>query len=201
MTATLRTRLQRLSEKSRANEFDVRTSFWTATRTEAERLIASARNASNDAVANEAWFLSTFADSKRMFLGAYGNIRAKRFFEGWRLLERTEIALKGLSTNAFLDLQQFGVLSFRQLVESWQKLYPYRFFFSPEFRIRRQECSLCGQSFSPWTDCGHRVGRVYAGQFCCSIIKDATIPSISLVLNPVQKYSVVFPNNRDDYDY
>ncbi len=194
-------RTQALASKLAANKLDTRLTFWRSSREEANRLIQAARRNSLTDTANRAWFLASFSDAKRKFLTAYKAALRGEFYESWRILEGVEIELKGLATNAFFDLDTFGIPNFRILVENWQNLYPYRVFFSPEFKILREECSICGTELSPWSGCGHRIGRVYGGEFCHGIVREATVPSISLVLHPVQKYSVAFPSGSDPFDY
>lgn len=53
---------------------------------------------------------------------------------------------------------------------------------------------------TPVTPCGHTPGKVYAGECCYRTIKNAQILEVSLVTNPVQKYSVAFIEGSD-HDY
>jgi len=91
-------------------------------------------------------------------------------------------------------------------VSKFQSLFPYRMFLSPSLVIRKCRCSICGQEMSIRNPCGHRRGEIYDGELCTRIVEDADLLEVSLVPNPVQKYSVVFPKDSDGassdpYDY
>jgi len=93
-------------------------------------------------------------------------------------------------TNRFYDPATFAAQELQLQVTQWQSLYPYKLFVSPAFLHKRKECSICHKVINPWSDCGHEVGRVYVGEECFHIVTEAELLEVSLVLNPVQKYSV-----------
>jgi hypothetical protein len=68
-------------------------------------------------------------------------------------------------------------------------------FFSPEYIEHKKKCSICGRLVRPRTGCDHKLGDIYGGKMCFHIVTEADPISISLVENPVQKYSVAFPNH------
>jgi hypothetical protein len=91
------------------------------------------------------------------------------------------------------------------MIERWQELFPYRVFFSPEFLKKRVVCSVCRARVTPRSDCGHEKHQLYQGQQCYHIVEEVQLLSISMVENPVQRYSVAFlsgPDGQvDHYDY
>ncbi len=88
-----------------------------------------------------------------------------------------------------------------------QSLYPYRLFISPEILELEKCCSICKKPISIRNPCGHRVGEIYDGEYCHRDVTQCKFLSISMVDDPVQKYSVPFlvdPNTgekNDHYNY
>ena len=102
--------------------------------------------------------------------------------------------------NPFLCIEDFRVTELATMVSRWQSLYPYKVFASPEFIILRESCSICGEAGGPWSSCNHRVGTVYGGRLCFRTVQDMRFCGIALVLDPVQKYSVIIPSAQDGSD-
>ena len=69
---------------------------------------------------------------------------------------------------------------------------------SPEFLYKDVRCSICDAKVTLRSDCGHELNEIYNGEMCIRVVKGAEILGIGLVDNPVQKYSVIFPNGDDD---
>lgn len=67
-------------------------------------------------------------------------------------------------------------------------------------RLRDWACSICGKKSTPISPCGHKPGIVYAGELCIRVIKSFEALEVSIVTNPVQKYSVLFPEGLT-FDY
>jgi hypothetical protein len=99
------------------------------------------------------------------------------------------------------------LLYVKEMVNRWQALFPYSVFFSPEILKRTVICSTCGAEVKPRSQCGHKKGEIYNGEMCTHIVTKCDLLSISVVEDPVQKYSVAFPSSKengepvDHYDY
>jgi hypothetical protein len=125
----------------------------------------------------------------------------------WCHLERCEIELASLHrhhTPTNEDPQKIGFIS--RMVPRWQSLYPYKMFLSPEILKKEVLCSICGARVVPRSSCGHRKHNVYGGRLCFHKVVDAAFIGLSLVTDPVQKYSVAFTsdengNQVDHYNY
>jgi hypothetical protein len=146
--------------------------------------------AGDEDAANHAWFVHKVATVRHAYVLAIELLRKEQYYEGWCALEQVEIGLSTLRKNPFYDLHEFAVLELTALVANWQKLFPYHVFLSPEFAIRREVCSICGGGADPWSSCTHEPGNVYSGKECHRTVTDCELLSISLVRDPVQKYSV-----------
>lgn len=150
---------------------------------------------------NKRWFLIQFVRAMSEYVSAFSDMRAKRFYPAWCTLERAEIAFKALLRNTFFEPENFRVAECLSLVGAWQELFPYTVFFSPGMKVLRAECSICGEARHIDTFCGHVTGKVYAGKFCARVIKKAELREVSMVLKPVQKYSVAFADAEDPSRY
>lgn len=171
--------------------------FWEACRTDASKLIEKYRAAGQDDYANQAWFLSKVSEVREQYIEAWNKIGKKDFYDAWCILEQVEIGCSRILNNPFYPPEKFEIDTLAKLVNSWQSIYPYRVFFSPEFVIKKKKCSICEQHVSPWSICGHDPKKVYAGKECFRIIEDCEFLSISVVDKPVQKYSVGFLSGED----
>lgn len=163
--------------------------------------------AGDEAEAAMYWKAETIRSVQRGFIEAFEHLRGGEYYKGWCQLERCEIQLE-LLLQHFVpspsDEHRLALIG--RMIQRWQELFPYRAFFSPEILKKRIVCSICKSRVTPRTDCGHVKGRIYRGESCHHIIKQAEILSISLVENPVQRYSVAFfsgPDGSqvDHYDY
>jgi hypothetical protein len=162
-----------------------------------KRLEESAKS-KDDGAANCAWFLREIATVRHDYLRAVTLLKQENYYDGWCVLERVEIGLNTICKNPFYKLDDFAIYDLANLVNTWQNIFPYHVFISPEFIIRREECSICHQSVDPWSTCSHEVGKVYCGKHCYRIVTEADLLGVSLVRDPVQKYSVARILNTDE---
>jgi hypothetical protein len=179
---------------------------WQELEAQTRELLEVTLEGTNEAEANRAWFLNQVVFTRLEFIECVETMRKGAFYDAWCKLEQVEIGLLWLKRNPFLDLKTFGIPEIAQAVSDWQSLYPYKVFFSPEFVIKKRECGICGEAVDPWSSCSHEPGRVYHGKLCHRIVRDVELISISIVKDPVQKYSVAFASEeqqgkRDHYDY
>jgi SEC-C motif len=159
-------------------------------------------------LANHFWCLGAIVDSRRHFLEGFTEMKNGHFYDGWCALEKAEIALDTLLRhyNPDQDDDKFAVAFIMKQTEKFQSLFPYRMFISPALIVRRESCSICGETRSIENPCGHAKWQLYDGELCVSIVEDLDLLEVSFVTNPVQKYSVVFPKSEDgeeegSYDY
>ena len=126
-------------------------------------------------------------------------MKSVSFREAWVALEQVEIAISTVLRNQILP-DEFGISELAQMVSYWQSLFPYTLFLSPEILVREQECSICGVKVSPMRSCEHKPGMVYEGVLCSRLLKKLQLLTVSIVRDPVQKYSVLIPED-DPHDY
>lgn len=194
-----------LIKSSIANSvFNVDKSFWENLVLETEELLKIAQKSNNEDLANKLWFLNVFAENRVGYLKCWDKMVSGDFKEAWCQFEIIEHGIDRLRRNLFLE--GYGPLleATAYNISQWQELFPYNLFMSPEFLIKSRKCSICSTPRSPWTDCGHETLKVYMGEMCFDQITDVEILSMSLVTNPVQKYSILeaqSDNKSNSIDY
>jgi hypothetical protein len=69
----------------------------------------------------------------------------------------------------------------------------------------KKSCSVCGRVVSIRNGCDHKKGEIYDGEMCVHKVEEARFLELSVVPNPVQKYSVMWlmkdGKQVDHYDY
>lgn len=83
------------------------------------------------------------------------------------------------------------------MVERWQSLYPYAVFLSPEILKKKVLCSICDAVVKPRSSCVHRKGEIYDGEMCNHMVVELEFLGLSIVDNPVQRYSVAFTTDAE----
>lgn len=188
----------------KANLKSQRSAFWSDTKQKVEKFRLEAASASKEECANLTWYLREVADARGLMTEAIDQIKKSEYYKAWCQLERIEITVASLLQNPFYAQNDFEITSLAEQVRQWQGLFPYRVFISPEIVVKKATCSICKTVIDPWEKCNHRVGSVYKGELCCRVIEECYLIRASLVLDPVQKYSVAFVkdiNGKDQFDY
>ena len=154
------------------------------------------------------WQAQTIAKVQRGYLNTFGLLKSYKFYQAWCGLERCEIAIASLKRHFVVTSDDAHRIDYiGTMVERWQALFPYNVFLSPEILKKQVECGICNTKVSLRNPCGHEKGQIYAGEECYHRITACEILSLSIVTNPVQRYSVAFlasedgSGSRDHYDY
>jgi len=163
--------------------------------------------AGDQALAKSIWCVEQALTIQQHYLEVFRLLQARAFYQAWCELERVEIALAALERHKTASWEDFRLDFIQEYTAKWQGLFPYKYFFSPEFIQVEKLCSICKKPVLPRSFCGHRVGEIYDGEECLRIVtKLGGIGGIAIVDKPVQKYSVLFlrdENNGtiDQYNY
>jgi hypothetical protein len=165
----------------------------------------------NEEEAKNFWCYETIRSIQNQYISAFQMMKTQYFYPAWCLLERVEIDLGFLERHFNLNNNGSDIflLSFiKKHTGQFQSLFPYRAFFSPGFVALEKKCSICGEPISIHQPCGHIAGEIYRGEMCEREITNVELIEISIVNNPVQKYSVAFmfgenaeDNTEDPYNY
>jgi len=158
--------------------------------------------------AKKAWCYKTIHKIQQIYLKAFFAMKEERFYDGWCLLEQVEISIHSLEKHfPFSSDDDYKIHFIDKQVTQFQTLYPYTLFISPAFLHLDKECSICGAKISIRNFCGHKKGEIYNGEMCVHKINNIEPLEVSIVSNPVQKYSVLFLSDSetgeqiDQYDY
>ncbi|WPO97545.1 hypothetical protein SFA35_12750 [Pseudomonas sp. HR96] len=150
---------------------------------------------------NKIWMYSALLDSHLLNLNIFGLLKSGSFYQAWCALEQLEILLSRIDENkACLD-GNFGQRFLSNAVGSWQALFPYKIFFSSREIIKKLSCSICEKPRSVLQGCGHRKGKLYAGEICYDVAEDFELITWDVVSNPVRKSSVPFSSEGDQHNY
>lgn len=166
---------------------------------EISKLLEISQKQRNEDVSNFLWQLKTILEIKDRYIKTFFLLRDKKHYDAWVLLERVEIDISFLEKNVDEDfIKKYKLYFYKEIIESWQSLFPYKIFFSMGFTVKRYICSICAHVIRPRSRCIHEKGKVYNGELCFHIgdgIHD--IKEISIVNNPMQKSCIALI----DYDY
>jgi len=162
----------------------------------------------NEEKSKYCFILQNILKIQQLYINSYNGIKNKEYYKGWCTLERCELEIKFLIPHFNITPDNRYYLYFiKDHVNKYQSIFPYKYFASPEILEKEKKCSICNKIISIRKPCGHEVGEIYNGQYCFRMVTDLEFLGVSLVKEPLQKYSVLFlqdeKNNKriDHYDY
>lgn len=154
----------------------------------------------NEALANDCWRETEALRLNILYIEAFDKLKAHKYRDAWNDLERCEINAKFIEENSSGEFFIHSRSRFiKDKASNWQSLYPYCVFASPGFTVGYYSCSICGHKIRPRSRCGHVKGKIYNGELCVHEAHDMEFREVSLVTNPVQKYSVVHYDETLDF--
>lgn len=154
----------------------------------------------DEEIANNCWREIEAIELNSLYVEAFDKIKQKKYQDAWCDLEQCEIKSNNLSENSSDDFLKRSRTNFiKDKVFKWQSLFPYCVFLSPGFTVGYYSCSICGHKIRPRSRCEHIKGRVYNGELCVHVGHDLEFGEVSIVKNPVQKYSVVHNDETLDF--
>ncbi|WP_188015002.1 zinc chelation protein SecC [Vibrio harveyi] len=161
---------------------------------------AEAVDKKEEEAANQLWRAIESLKLNKCYVTAFEKLGKQEYRDAWCDLEQCEIACSNLIENATEEfLKGSRVYFIRDAVKNLQSLFPYCLFMSPGFVVGYYTCSICGHKIRPRSRCGHQKGRIYCGELCVHIAHDMEFKEVSIVKNPVQKYSVLHNDETLDF--
>ena len=170
---------------------------------ELKLLKKQAKKELNEEKANEIWCLETISNIQKMYINLFFKLKENKYenyFETWKLLEQIDIELSSLRRNFDYSCNEFGLIFIENIIKEYEKLFPYEYFTSIEAIVKKERCSICGCTNTIRKRCEHKVGKLYMGEMCYRIIEDVEFLGIAIVKNPLEKYTVLFPQGME-YNY
>lgn len=124
-------------------------------------------------------------------LGAYFNmLKNKMYKNSWDKLQDCMDLIKCVGRYVEIE-NRMEVEDVRELLEDFEKLYPYEFFSSGEFVIGKSHCSICGKSMQG-LECPHIKGNLYWGQVSIEVIDEIKqVQAVSIVKHPKDKRCIL----------
>lgn len=166
------------------------------------RLKDEAIQLADESSANYLWCLEQVFKIQREYTQAISNLKNGKFEDAWNLFDHADIKLGYLEIN--FDIGQtkdpYHLMFIGKMIKEYQKLFPYRHFFSREAVIKGEKCSICNQKISLRHPCGHKPGYLYMGKLCLREITDYEFKAISIVTDPFDKYAILKLEGQE-YDY
>lgn len=152
----------------------------------------------NQPLAKKIWFYEETISAHMHYIGAFQLLKAEKFYDGWCALEQAEISTDRLYQHREITPDIFSISTIDTQTRLFQKLFTYKLFASPEFLIKKRTCDICDSVISLRTRCAHRKGEIYDGEYCIYKNQISELLAVAIVENPVQKYSVLAPENHDN---
>ena len=169
---------------------------------------AQAVQKNDQETAKQVWCYEKINDIQQNYLSAFSKMKEGGFYEAWSLLEHIEIGLNSLVRHFVENSDDVYKLKFiEKHNKQFQSLFPYKFFSSPAILQLEKKCSICDKVVSIREPCGHKKFEIYNGEECGYVITKIECLEISIVPDPIQKYSVLFVRDSetdqqfDHYDY
>jgi len=163
--------------------------------------------AGDQQAAKTIWCFEEIIEIQDKYIATFFQLKTEEFYDAWCTLERVEIELLSL-TRHFQDVtNEFQISFIARQTSRYQSVFPYKLFMSPEIIKIEKTCSICKKVISIRNPCGHRVGEIYNGEMCSRIVTESELIGMSIVKDPMQKYSVPFILNskgdgkKDYYNY
>jgi len=150
---------------------------------------------------NKLWCLKSIFTIQNKYVESFVKLKNKQYYPAWCLLGEVEGIYNSLRKVYYSESDEFFINFIYTYTKKFQKFFPYNLFYSPEFHVKKYRCNICGKPYTFKKNCEHEVGKLYDGKMCSKVIEDCEITSISIVDNPVQKYSVLFLEDKDHYNY
>lgn len=198
MPSTLQKSAAALIEDLRFPEREAGETYHAALEAAISRIKSEAVLAEDENSASEAWRAETIFAVQRAFISMFKLLKRGEYYAAWCDLERCEIQLASLLKHFKpFKADEHRLLLLGRMIERWQQIFPYKVFFSPELLKKRIVCGICSARVTPRSHCGHDKGQLYKGEQCHHIVEEVQLLSISIVTDPVQKYSVAFLSGPD----
>ncbi|EPK3796436.1 TPA: zinc chelation protein SecC, partial [Acinetobacter baumannii] len=97
---------------------------------EVSKLLENIQEQGDEDLSNFLWKLKTILIIKDRYIKTFFLLKDKKHYEAWVLLERIEIDISFLEKNVDEDfIKKYKLDFYKEIVESWQSLFPYKIFF------------------------------------------------------------------------
>ncbi|QBO59618.1 zinc chelation protein SecC [Chryseobacterium salivictor] len=155
----------------------------------------------NEDEGKQLWVIEQIIEIHLEFNNVFKLLKRKQYNDAWCKLERIEITFHSLKRHFSFNKTEYKLYFIEKSVRNLQVIFPYKLFSSMEILEKEKKCSICDEILKFRSPCGHKIGEIYGGEICCRVITKFDLLGIALVENPVNKYSVLFDKDGDQYNY
>lgn len=172
-------------------------SFDIIIKSELKELKAKAVESNQEDIANEIWCLEKVSEIQRLFISAFNSIKDGKHSDAWHSYDRIDIELSFLRKHFDYCKNKYNLEFIEEYSRGYQKLFPYKYFMSRESIIKKESCTICGKINTIRNRCKHEVGELYMGEMASRKVEDMEFIAMSIVKNPFDKYTVLFPEGLE----
>ncbi|WP_121811319.1 SEC-C metal-binding domain-containing protein [Mucilaginibacter kameinonensis] len=163
--------------------------------------LESAIAAADEPNANKWALLSMIFEAQMDYLRVYALFESEEYYAAWCLLERIEIAIKGIFRLYQFVEDEYRIKFIFEYIRKLQSLFPYKVFGSSEYIKEIVRCGICNELVTLRKRCGHVKGQLYMGKMCVHEIEQSHFVGMSIVDVPFNKYSVMGVTSKTDDSY
>lgn len=149
--------------------------------------------------AKAVWCLERIGQVQDQFVLSFNAICTSNFQEGWDGLEKCENQIRGLDRHFAEEENEFGIEHIRKHTKQFQELFPLKWGLSPGLLIKEARCSICDSKLGLRSRCAHKLGEIYSGEECIKVVTKCEFLHVALVENPVQKFTMFFPEEDKNH--
>ena len=153
----------------------------------------------NQIGAKAAWCLEIVGHIQDKFIAAFLQLSAEDYRKAWDLLEQCETAISSLDRHFVEVRSEFGIEHAHAHTRQLQELFHLKWGFSPGVLIEEALCSICQVRRRLRHNCGHETGEMYDGELCTVVVVKGQLLHVSIVDNPAQKFSVIWPDDETQF--
>ena len=177
-----------------------------------QQILSDIRRIKSDAIknkdektANICWCFETAYEIQKLYLSVFTQLKDGEYEKAWGNLETIEILAYNFNKHASNYIHKSASSDFYidwilKKVRAFQKVYPYKLFFSRECIIKKSHCSICGKPTLLRSGCNHVPGNLYMGELCNRVVDDMELVALALVENPEDKYALLHIQGQE-FDY
>lgn len=161
-----------------------------------QELKAAAVEERDHNTSKHAWCLEEVLDIQDHYAAAFVYMKEGKFREAWRALVNVETGLGRLSKHHSFDDYHMHFVRVHSI--QFQRLLPFKLFFSIGSIVKERRCGLCDAVITPRRGCHHRKGEIYDGEMCFHVITQASVDHVAIVDEPADKNCILIAPGLED---
>jgi len=157
---------------------------------EKEKIELKQKNDENSLL--QIWFCLIIIVAIDLYHKAFAEMKDRKYYNGWIELGNIEVIIQEIKYNIPDCSNYITFIFLEKHTKYFQNIFPYKLFMSIVLVDTKEECSICGRSMNPYSECEHIRGKVYAGEICYAIVSDGQWIGLDMAEKPANKCAVLF---------